>query len=118
VQRRASAFDRAIDSFQLALRADPDFAEALVGLGKALLAAGQPAAAVPHLQKAVAVDPRHEVGWYQLSRAFLALGNTAEQEKALAAFQRLHIERRAREDALMAPRSDVTQQELELQTPQ
>jgi tetratricopeptide (TPR) repeat protein len=118
VQRRARAFDRAIESFQLAIRADPDFAEALVGLGKALLAAGQPAAAVPHLQKAVALDARHEVAWYQLSRAFLALGNTAEQEKALAAFQRLHTERRAREDALMAPRSDVTQQELELQTPQ
>jgi predicted Zn-dependent protease len=50
----------------------------------------EPQLALPHLQKAVTINPEDEVAWYRLSRAQKALGNDALQQKALSEFQRLH----------------------------
>jgi tetratricopeptide (TPR) repeat protein len=119
LRRKRGEFDKSIALFQLALGSDPDFKEALVGLGRALISAGQPAAAVPHLQKAAQLDPENAVAFFQLSQAFRALGDVAARDTALASFQRLRDRKREHESALLAPpRADVTQQELEPQLPQ
>ena len=74
---------------------------------------------MPHLQKAVQLDPDNAVAFFQLSLAFRALGDATGRDTALASFQRLREQKREHESALLAaPRADVTQQELEPQLPQ
>lgn len=70
--------------------------------------------AVIHAQRAVAIDPENEVGWYRLAQIQKALGNNAEQEKALAEYRRLH-DRSSQQRGLepvFFPR-EVTKQEVE-----
>jgi tetratricopeptide (TPR) repeat protein len=118
VHRKAGRLDQAAAAFAAAVNAYPDFEEALVGLGRTLAATGQAAAAVQPLQKAIALDPGDEVAYYQLSRVYAALGNAGEQQKALAEFQRLKTAKARPVDLLTAPRSEVTQQQLDPGSPQ
>lgn len=111
IQRKNGQLDAAAASFRRALDAYPSFQEALVGLGRTLVAAGQAEAALPWLQKASVLDPQDEVAFYQLARAHRALGREAEEQKALAAFERL----RAARDQARVPgdRDAVTRQGIE-----
>lgn len=93
MQRKSGQLDAAIASFRRAVGAYPAFAEALVGLGRALAASGDPGAGLPHLRKAVAINPRDEVAFYQLAQVHRALGQEAEQQQALAVYERLRAEK-------------------------
>jgi tetratricopeptide (TPR) repeat protein len=75
--------------FEQALRSYPDFAEAHLGLSAVLLAQEERHQALAHAQKAVALNRQGEAGYYRLAQALRALGRTAEQQKAMAEFQRL-----------------------------
>jgi predicted Zn-dependent protease len=79
-----------------------------------LLAAGKAEPAVPHLRKATLLDPESDVAYYQLSRAYQALGNAALQREALAKFQALRTRKREGTDLTALP-LQVTQQPLEPQ---
>jgi tetratricopeptide (TPR) repeat protein len=119
LHRKRAQFDEAIELFQMAVKADPEFEEALVGLGRTLTAVGKPADALPLLKTATALDPTDDVAYYQLALAFRGVGNEAEQRTALAEFQRLRDRKKAREAAMLGPAvSDVTKQEIEPQQPQ
>jgi tetratricopeptide (TPR) repeat protein len=113
VMRKAGRIDKAIESFRRAVNAYPAFEEALVGLGRALVAAGDAANALAPLQKAVTLNPLDDVAFYHLAQAHRALGHEAEQQKALAQFERLRDDK-ARHGALVpdAP-SAVTKQQLD-----
>jgi len=112
--RKAGDLDSAQQFFELALKSYPDFAEAQLGLSAVLRAKNQPAEALPHLEKAIAVDPENEVAWYRLSQVQRELGNSAEQQKALAEFRRLHHQANQQNlvENLLSPR-EVTKQELD-----
>jgi tetratricopeptide (TPR) repeat protein len=113
VQRKAGRLDKAVEYFTKAVESHPEFEEALVGLGRTLVAAGQSPAALPHLQKAISLDPRDEVAFYQLALAHRALGQEAEQQQALAAFERLRSEK-ARQGAVVPPgQQNVTKQVID-----
>jgi tetratricopeptide (TPR) repeat protein len=88
--RSAGQLEEAGTYFEQALKFYPDFAEAHLGLAAVLMSQSEPKLALPHLQKAVTINPEDEVAWYRLSRAQKALGNDALQQKALSEFQRLH----------------------------
>ena len=90
MHRSAGQLDQALPFFQMAIDHYPDFQEAQVGLAATLMAQQKPAEALPHLQKAASLNPTDEVAWYRLSQAQRALGQTAEQKKSLAEFQKLH----------------------------
>ena len=113
LMRKAGQFDKAIASFKRAVESYPSFEEALVGLGRALTAAGDPAAALPHLQKAIALNPRDEVAFYQIAQAHRMLGHEAEQQKALAEFERLRSQKTTRTSVVPAAPSTVTPQLIE-----
>jgi tetratricopeptide (TPR) repeat protein len=100
--------------FEEALKFYPDFEEAHVGLAAVLMAQGAPKLALPHLQRAVAINPGDEVAWYRLSRAQKALGNEALQQQAIAEFQRLH-EKTLQQARMKEPisASEVTKQVIE-----
>jgi tetratricopeptide (TPR) repeat protein len=87
--RSSGQLNEAKDAFELALKSHPDFEEAHLGLASVLMSLRQPGLALPHVQKAIALNHDDAVSWYRLARAEKALGNTAEAEKADAEFQRL-----------------------------
>jgi tetratricopeptide (TPR) repeat protein len=87
INRQSGQFSEAHALFAEALKHYPNFEEAQVGLGRVLLSEKRPDRAVVHLQKAVSLDPEDDVAYFQLARAYQELGNSAEQKKAMAAFQ-------------------------------
>jgi predicted Zn-dependent protease len=117
IHRKSARYDRAAELFSQAVKYYPDFVEALVGLGRTLLSTGRAEQSLAPLGKAVALDAANDVAWFQLAQAHRALGNAAEQQKALAEFQRL------RDSNLQAQkntwkRREVTQQSLDAKPPQ
>jgi tetratricopeptide (TPR) repeat protein len=113
MHRKSGELDKAIGSFRKAVESYPEFEEALVGLGRTLVAAGDSRSALPHLQKAISVNPRDEVAFYQLAQAHRALGQEAEQQKALAAFDRLRSEKARHAAAVPAGPPNVTKQAID-----
>ena len=78
------------EQFEEVLKRYPGFEEALVGLGGVDIESENAQAAVPLLQRATKINPEDEVAWYRLSQAERATGDKDGQEKALAAFRKLH----------------------------
>jgi tetratricopeptide (TPR) repeat protein len=114
LRRKANRFDEAQQYFEQALQHYPDFPDAQLGLAAVLQAKKLNDQAVIHAQRAVAIDPENEVGWYRLAQIQKALGNNAEQERALAEYRRLH-DRSSQQRGLepvFSPR-EVTKQEVE-----
>lgn len=116
IRRKAGDLDKAGELFQQAVEHYPEFEEGLVGLGRVLVAQGKPEAALPHLIRAVSLNPQDDVAYFQLYQAHRALGHRAEQEKAQADFQRLRSKKREQERLNLLRQHVVTQQELDEQT--
>jgi tetratricopeptide (TPR) repeat protein len=115
MNRKAGQFDEAQKYFELALKGHPDFEEAHLGLAAALISAHKPELALPHLEKAVSLDRYNEVAWWRMAQVERLLGNSNEQKKALAEFQRLHSRSAHQQDQgrkLFSP-NEVTQQQVE-----
>ncbi len=112
--RKAGQLEKAQNFFELALKYYPEFEEAHLGLAAVLIAAQKPEQALTHLQKAVALEADDEVAWYRLAQAQKALGNEAEQQKALIEFRRLHhqVNQQKLIEKVFSP-SEVTKQELD-----
>jgi tetratricopeptide (TPR) repeat protein len=89
IHRQRNELDQARQLFESAIKDYPDFQQAQVGLAAVLMAQQKPDLALPHLQKAVELNPDDEVAWYRLGRADRQLGKVEEQNKALAQVQRL-----------------------------
>jgi tetratricopeptide (TPR) repeat protein len=89
IYRSSGQLNEAKDAFELALKSHPDFEEAHLGLAVVLMSLSQPGLALSHVQKAIALNHNNPLSWYRLARAEMALGNTAEAQKANAEFQRL-----------------------------
>lgn len=88
IQRGRGNLDEARKYFEMALDDYPQFEEAHVGLSAVLLAQQQPKLARDHLQSAVALNANDAVAWYRLALVERKLGNSKEQQSAMAEFQR------------------------------
>jgi tetratricopeptide (TPR) repeat protein len=117
IHRKSARLDRAANLFSQAVKYYPDFVEALVALGRTLLSLGKAEQSLAPLGKAVALDAANEVAWFQLAQAQRALGNVAEQQKALAELQRLRDMKRQAEINFLT-RQEVTKQSLDSKPPQ
>jgi tetratricopeptide (TPR) repeat protein len=119
IDRRANRLDAAEKYFQIAIGSYPEFEDAQLGLAATLLSLNEPKRALPHLEKAVALNPADEVAWYRLSQADRALGDAAGQKKALAAFLRLHRSQPNSGDAAnkLTSANEVTRQQLDAGAP-
>lgn len=119
IYRRAAEFEDAQKGFELALKNYPDFEEAHLGLAAVLLSLNKPDLALTHLQKAISLNRLNEVSWYRLSKVERILGNTAEQQKAMAEFQRLHSKKMNETESgkkLFSP-DEVTKQGIDPNAP-
>jgi tetratricopeptide (TPR) repeat protein len=117
IHRKAGDLEKARASFETALRHYPDFEDAHIGLARALIGLQQPAQALPHLQRALALNARSEVALYQLAQAHAALGDTAAQQKALAAFQALRAASERDGTPGTFSRPDITRQTVDADQP-
>lgn len=75
--------DRALNALSSAVRLDPKFGPAQVDLAWLLNRQGRTAEAVPHLQSAIAANPRDARALDQLGAAYIALDRAADAEKPL-----------------------------------
>lgn len=119
IHRKAARLGEAQKLFELALKSYPDFEEARLGLAGVLIAQQKPELALPHLQKAISLNPENEVAYYRLVQVHRAIGNVAEQQKALAEFQRLRNAKSQRQENLvevLSPQA-VTRQEIGSEAP-
>jgi len=114
IHRNAGDFPEAAKFFEQALKYYPGFEEAHLGLAATLLAEQKAQLALPHVQAAVALNADDEVAWYRLAQVQRALGNSAQQQKAIAEFQRLRAKKRGEQPSAVQifSRSEVTKQEL------
>jgi tetratricopeptide (TPR) repeat protein len=117
MRRKAGELEAARQLFEQAVTSYPEFDAARVGLGRTLISLGRPAESLDHLFAAIAGNPANEVAHYQLAQAYRALGNTAEQEKALNEFNRL---RALHQPTGVVPelKRDVTPQLLDPKAPE
>jgi tetratricopeptide (TPR) repeat protein len=117
IRRKGGQFDEAQRLFEAALQNYPNFEEAHLGLASALLSLQKPESALPHLRKAIALNAQNEVAWYRLGQAQKAMGNAAEQEKALTEYRRLHDEANRQKgiEPVFSPR-EVTKQAVDSNT--
>jgi len=76
--------DEAIEHFSRAAQFDAGLAEAYLGLGMALNAAGKYAEAITPLKKYTEMDPSDPAGYYQLATAYARTGNKPEADRLLA----------------------------------
>lgn len=118
IYRKAGELDKAQEFFEKVLQYYPDFEEAQLGLGAVLIALRKPEQAVPHLQKAIALNPHDDVSYYRLSQAYKALGDTSEQQKALAEFERLRGQSANQQETKFSQAREVTKQEIDAAAPQ
>ena len=88
--RQGRQWDQAIEYFAHAVRLEPRFTEALIGLGKSLVSAGRAQEAVAPLENAVKLEPQNPNAHYQLSFAYRRLGREQEAQKELAAYKETH----------------------------
>jgi predicted Zn-dependent protease len=90
IQAELGNSETARRQFEQVLERFPDFEEALVGLGGVCLESQKPEQAVVPLERATRLRPDDEVAWYRLAQAERTTGNKEGQQKAMAAFQKLH----------------------------
>jgi tetratricopeptide (TPR) repeat protein len=81
--------DEAIEHFTRAIHFDAGLAEAYLGLGMALNAAGKYSEAIGPLKKYTEMDPTDPAGYYQLATAYARTGNRPEADRLLAVQRRL-----------------------------
>ena len=112
MHRKAGELEPARKLFEQAVSHYPTFEQALVGLGRTLVALDRPAEALPHLQAALKGNPENEVAHFQAAQAYRALGNSADQEKELAEFNRLRS-LAAKRTAVPETKPEVTPQVLD-----
>lgn len=79
-----TSVEQAKDAYERALRADPDFADAHVNLGRLLHEEGAPAAAEKHYRAALDADPEHDTAAFNLGVALEDLGRI---DDAVAAYR-------------------------------
>jgi tetratricopeptide (TPR) repeat protein len=114
IHRNAGEFAEAQKFFEVALKNYSDFEEAHLGLAAVLVTLQKSELALPHIQRAIALNPENEVAWYRLSQVYGLVGNTGEQKKAFAEFQRLRSQKSNEQESekqIFSP-SDVTKQQV------
>jgi tetratricopeptide (TPR) repeat protein len=120
-RQNAGQFAEAQQVFEKVVRSHPDFEEAQLGLASVLTSEGKPQEALPHLQKAIALNGENEVSWYRLSQVERSLGNAAGAQQALSKFKILHDRRMNEEGAgrrFVSDQGEVTPQSLGKDAPQ
>lgn len=83
--RQAGDNQEAVDRFTRATHYDAMFADAYIGLGRALIAAGKPAEAIPPLETSVKLQPANPMTHFQLGNAYRLAGRKEDADREFLA---------------------------------
>ena len=97
IARQAQQWEDAIARFSRAIRLDPGFEEAYLGLGMALNASGKYSEAVGPLDSYVKMEAADPAGHYQLSIAYAKLGRKEAAAREMALQRKAEIKAQAPE---------------------
>lgn len=95
IARKRGQLDTARDHLLKAVRYNPDFFEAQIGLARLLLKQGSPRDAVPHLEVAVRLEPGDTLPHYLLASAYRSLGDSAGAGRELGVYRKLRASSRS-----------------------
>ena len=116
--REAAQWDGAIDHFSKATKLEPNFPNALLGLGMAYVGAGKFAQAITPLETYVKMEPANPAGHYQLAVAYSKTGRMGEakREAALqkAAAEKIEQQKQENADPAQKPAAGQEAQKPEL----
>jgi tetratricopeptide (TPR) repeat protein len=87
LDRQAEQWPSAVEHFAKAAKLDPAFAEAQLGLGRALLGAGKPTEAIAPLEAAVRLQGSNPATHFQLAAAYRKSGRKADADRAMQAYE-------------------------------
>ncbi|MGH7869898.1 MAG: tetratricopeptide repeat protein, partial [Candidatus Dormibacteraceae bacterium] len=76
-QMRLHHSDQAIHDLRLTLAADPQFPQAAMALGSALIVTGKPGEAIPYLEQALKLTPKNPAVWVNLVQCQFATNQSA-----------------------------------------
>src|SRR5947209_6421478 len=116
--RQARDWRRAIEHFLRSVKLDPEFMEAQIGLGKALVSAGRAEEAVAPLEAAVKLDRADPVAHYQLSFAYRRVGRSQDAEREMALYRQTSDEAARRRESIRAGILGRTGQEQKAEPPE
>ena len=85
--REQNHWPEAIQHFGKAVQLDGNFADALIGWGRALTEGGKPADAIPPLERAVKLQPNNPAAHYHLAIAMRRAGRKEEGDKEFAVYK-------------------------------
>lgn len=88
LSRQSELWPDAIAHFSRATKLDAAFADAYIGLGRALMGTNKAAEAVPPLETAARLQPDNPVVHFQLATAYRRAGRKADADREFAAHQR------------------------------
>lgn len=120
IYRKQGQMEEARDRFLRAIQGRPDFEDAQIALARTLIRLDKPREALPHLLTAVSVNSDNEVSHFQLANVYKALGETANYQKEMNTFQKLHaVGRRTglRFDPSLLGAPERTKQTLDVELP-
>lgn len=87
--RQRNNAEEAEQRFRRAIELNPDSVDALMGLGKILIASGNLQGAIVILEKARSLEPENEAAHYWLANALRRAGRSTEAERETSAFRAL-----------------------------
>ena len=90
IYRRRNQFEDSLQHFSNAVRFQPDFEEAQIGLAHALLDLRRPREALAPLREAVRLNPQNEVSHFLLASAYKALGETVNYQSEIGLYEKYH----------------------------
>jgi len=102
---RQQKADEAIEHFSRATQFDAGLAEAYLGLGVALNAAGRFSEAITPLKKYTEMEPANPAGYYQLAMSYARTGNRQEADRLMA----LQREAEKKQQKVAPTTQDITQ---------
>ena len=89
INREQGNYDVAFDYFSRAVAHQPNFIEALIGLGRTLITVGRSVEAVPHLKEAARLDPENKVPHALLANAYRTMGDRAAAQTEIDIYSKL-----------------------------
>lgn len=88
IARQQEQWPDAIEHFQKAAQLDRTFADACIGLGRSLIAAGKAEEAIEPLERATKLQPQNPVAHYHLAIALSHAGKKDDANKEFAEYKR------------------------------
>jgi tetratricopeptide (TPR) repeat protein len=86
--------DAAYQSYARALKLQPDFATAQLGMGRVLIRMGKNQEALDHLREAARLDPLDSSAHYLLAQTYRKLGRTPDADREIKLFEDLENSRK------------------------